>query len=138
MPEPGVSAATGTIDVMLRETLRLAEDVRAYILRRPGADATALMRLEESAEIGRITAQIGHASAWLLARQAVRRGELTAAEAREPAWRLEGGPLCDDDAPFAPGRDLPLELERLARRSHGLYARVRRLDEALEAESEAV
>lgn len=130
--QPAAPVAAGTLETMLAEAVRLAERTRDII--GPGRPAGAARRdplaeLERAAELGHVTTLVTACVAWLLARLAAAHGEIDAEEARAEPWRLL--PL---DALAGPGtacRDP--ELAALARACDGLYARIRRLDAALDS-----
>jgi regulator of CtrA degradation len=129
-------AGTTMVDGLLVETLRLAAQARAYLADAGGetCDGSAhagLCALVEACELNRLSARLGFSMAWLLTRHAVRMGELTADEAREPRWRLEGSEICLAAGPELPGEVSP-RLAEMLDRSLALYRRVaclnRRLD----------
>ncbi len=123
----------GTLEPLLAEALDLARRTRDLLVTadRPAArgDAGPLAALVRAAEIGRITTRLTASVAWLLGRRAVAAGELDPEAARDPHWRLL--PLPGPEAPSWPVDDP--EIARLARRSAALYARLQRLDAALDS-----
>ena len=85
------------------------------------------------AQIGRsfrITARLGHVVAWIMARRALRAGEISEAEARTEPYRLSCLDTClaedeDDDMASA-------ALKRLSLQSLFLYRRIARLDSLID------
>lgn len=116
------------LDRTYRDAVDLLTQLRDYLAvphREPMPDQPAA-RLEITLETTRLTAMLTSAVAWLMVRQAVGTGELTAAEACRPEHRLAGGDVAITEHP---GVAMPPMLDSLHARCRALYARVARLDE---------
>lgn len=125
------AADPGTVKQLLGQALRLAHQTRDHLLAETASTSRSpLAALTRAATFGRITTQLTASIAWLLACRAVAAGELDAETAREPRWRLLTVPEQADD--LLPADDP--ELARLARESAALYARLQRLDAALDSD----
>lgn len=124
-------AGTGPVtflDRTYRDAVELLTQLRDYLAvpDREGVPQPPAQRLTLTLETTRLTAMMTSAMAWLLVRQAVGTGEITADEAAQPQHRLAGGSIAVIDDP---GIDLPPLLGGLHARCRALYARVARLDE---------
>lgn len=80
----------------------------------------------------RLTSRMTQAMAWLLAQRAVQAGELTPAQACGGSYSLGGEDICTDPDGHT-DRRIPLPMRTLLDRSHSLYMRVWRLDQAARA-----
>ncbi len=136
MAEPRGQVEDALLARMLEEALFLAERTRGWILHRTSAGGGESLEaaLVHSLLLSRLTSRITATVAWLLARRAVREGELSWEQARtEPTWRLlplEGPSFRADHAAPADGVCDP-ELAALDRAARELYARAERLDREL-------
>ncbi len=135
MADPRAQVEDALLARMLEEALGLAERARGWILQRTGGESLEAA-LVHSLLLSRLTSRITAAVAWLLARRAVREGELSWEEAqREPAWRLlalDGPSFRFEDTVDSEGICDP-ELAALDRAALELYARVERLDRQLDS-----
>jgi regulator of CtrA degradation len=124
-------APTAFFNKTYDEALALLVEARDFLARGQdmGPDFSATTcRARMVVETSRLTSQLTHVMAWLLARKAVHAGELTPDQATQPPYVLERDEmLVGDDSPF--GDALPPALESLMDRSRNLYIRVSRLDE---------
>jgi regulator of CtrA degradation len=122
-------------DRLFREGMDLVEETASYL---DGEGRSQAKRLERAAALSyasesmRLTTRLMQAASWLLVQRAVREGEMTSAEARDPKYRLGARTLCATDSLDIDG--LPVQLADLLARSHSLYARVDRLDTAMFAD----
>lgn len=119
---------TRLVDSLYIEAMVLADEVRAYFDEPGRAERDALPpaeRVSFSCESLKVTTRLMHVIAWLLTRRAVEAGELTPAQAREPARRL--GTAQDSDPVVL--ACLPLTARMLIAASRDLYDRVRRIDQ---------
>lgn len=109
------------------EAMILADEVRTYFDETGRADRDALgpmQRVAFSCESLKVTTRLMHVIAWLLTRRAVETGELSEAQALEPARRL--GHAAESDPAIVAA--LPRTAQALVHASTDLYARVERLD----------
>lgn len=77
----------------------------------------------------RLTSRMTQSMAWLLAQRAVQAGEISPEEACSGTFSLGGEDICTD----LDGHDdqrVPPPMQNLLKRSHSLYMRVWRLDQA--------
>jgi regulator of CtrA degradation len=68
-------------------------------------------------------------ASWLLVHRAVREGEMTAPEARDPKYRLGARSVCSTTVDALPG--LPARLLDLLERSKRIYERIDRIETTL-------
>ena len=127
------AAVASLLDLLLAQALELARRTRDHLLHSsapaPESAADLVSALTRAAEFGRITSRLTASVAWLLARRAVLAGELEAQTATDPDWRL----LALDEAWSSPLAVTDPVLAALDRESAILYARLRRLDAALDS-----
>lgn len=119
------------IDGLYVEAMVLADEARSYFDRGGQQDRERLdpmARVAFSCESLKVTTRLMHVVAWLLVRRAVDHGEISAAEARQPARRL-GMAADTEDSLIA---NLPARAAEIVAASSDLYARVKRLDEELD------
>jgi regulator of CtrA degradation len=84
----------------------------------------------------RLTTRLMQSASWLLVQRAVREGEMTARDARDPKYRLGARTVCA--ASSEPSFDLPERLLGLLERSKRLYERVDRIEASIfDAEEKA-
>ena len=132
-------AASDMFERMFREGMDLVEETAAYLDGDGRAESRKLERaaaLAYASESMRLTTRLMQAASWLLVQRAVREGEMSAREARDPKYRLGARTICGaaGDGPA----NLPLRLAGLLERSARLYERIDRLDGQMFAEEEAV
>ena len=84
-------------------------------------------RIQLNCEAMRLTTRLAQVMAWLLAQRAVDAGEMTAAQARAPKYRLAAHEICLIDSTER-ARALSPKLGELMARSLELFERVARLD----------
>lgn len=77
----------------------------------------------------RLTSRMTQAMAWLLAQRAVQAGEIAPEEACGGTFSLGGERICTDPDGHDDSR-VPVGMQNLLHRSHSLYHRVWRLDQA--------
>ncbi|HYE00754.1 MAG TPA: DUF1465 family protein [Alphaproteobacteria bacterium] len=130
-----MSASTGTTAFFNRtydETMALLVEARNYVAHQEATDRQRLAapaRLRVSAESMRVTSRLTQVMAWLLAQKAVHAGELTAEAVASDDYALSGAAVCREPG-AVDDPELPSRLRGLLDRSHRLYVRVARLDEA--------
>lgn len=115
------------VSALYVEAMLLADEARAYFDEAGRAERdvlSPLARVGFSCESLKVTTRLMHIIAWLLTRRAVETGELTPADARDPARRL-GETVGSDPGIVA---TLPPRARALIHSSCDLYERVRRLD----------
>jgi regulator of CtrA degradation len=130
----GGDGSIAFFDRMFDETVALLHEARDYALERERAGYAKVhpaLQLLVACETLRVTARLTQIMAWLLVQKAVHAGEMTREEARAERNRLGGREVCLADRPWGP-IEMPRRLQGLLDRSHGLYARVVRLDEHAE------
>lgn len=84
-------------------------------------------RIQLNCEAMRLTTRLAQVMAWLLAQRAVDTGEMTAAQARQPKYRLAAHEICLFDSTERV-RAMSPKLGDLMARSLELFERVARLD----------
>ncbi|MBF0392640.1 MAG: DUF1465 family protein [Alphaproteobacteria bacterium] len=123
--------ATVFVDRMYRETLRLLEDARDYLLhweKRDRAGASLGTRLVISRECMLMTARLTSVMSWVLVQKAVEAGEISDDEAILDENRLLVREVHVRPLPAGPG-PLSARLWTMLERSNRLFQRVRRLDD---------
>jgi regulator of CtrA degradation len=125
-------ANSDMFDRMFREGMDLVEETATYLDGEGRAEAKKLERgsaLAYASESMRLTTRLMQSASWLLVQRAVREGEMTARDARDPKYRLGARAVCGvaSDASF----DLPTRLTDLLERSKRLYDRVDRIEASL-------
>jgi regulator of CtrA degradation len=124
---------------MFREGMDLVEETAEYLDGEGRAQSKQLERaaaLAYASESMRLTTRLMQSASWLLVQRAVREGEMSARDARDPKYRLGARSVCESstDALLA----LPEQLTNLLERSKRLYERVDRLEASLFDEREMV
>lgn len=111
--------------------MALVEETANYL---DGAGREASRALSRSSALSyagssmRLTTQLMQIASWLLVMRAVREGEMTPGEARDPKYRLKArDPFIGDMLEAG----LPPALIRLSEESGKLYARIVRIDDEL-------
>lgn len=127
-------AGSELFDRLFREGMALVEETAAYLDGPGRQESRALDRnaaLAYAAESMEITTRMMQAASWLVVQRAVRDGDMSPEEASGDKHRL-GAPLVEDRRgdPSEPN-PLPEALQGLAARSHSLFDRVVRLDQAI-------
>jgi regulator of CtrA degradation len=119
-------------DRMFREGMDLVEETAAYL---DGEGRSEAKRLERAAALAyasesmRLTTRLMQSASWLLVQRAVREGEMTPRDARDPKYRLGARSVCAASSDQMP--DLPERLVDLLSRSKRLYERVDRLENSI-------
>jgi regulator of CtrA degradation len=124
----GTRLTSKLVDSLYVEAMVLADEARAYFDLHGRDDRLSLdpiVRVGFSCEALKVTTRLMHVIAWLLTQRAVQAGELTLAEAFNPARRL-GDAVESDPAVL---EKLPEGALQLVQASRELYARVQRLDD---------
>jgi regulator of CtrA degradation len=114
---------------MFREGMDLVEETAAYLDGEGRNEAKKLERaaaLAYASESMRLTTRLMQSASWLLVQRAVREGEMSAIDARDPKYRLGARSVCAGGGEMFP--DLPQRLIDLLERSKRLYERVDRLE----------
>jgi regulator of CtrA degradation len=122
-------ANSDMFDRMFREGMDLVEETAAYLDGEGRGEAKKLERasaLAYASESMRLTTRLMQSASWLLVQRAVREGEMTARDARDPKYRLGAKSVCAalGDISF----ELPERLIDLLERSKRLYDRVDRIE----------
>ncbi len=125
-------ANSDMFDRMFSEGMDLVEETAAYLDGDGRAEAKKLERasaLAYASESMRLTTRLMQSASWLLVQRAVREGEMTARDARDPKYRLGARTVCA--ASGEPSFDLPERLVDLLERSKRLYERVDRIESSV-------
>jgi regulator of CtrA degradation len=129
-------AESDVFERMFRDGMDLVEETAAYL---DGEGRTESKRLERAVALAyasesmRLTTRLMQAASWLLVQRAVREGEMTSADARDPKYRLGARAICSTTTDTL--EELPLRLLSLLERSQRLYERVDRLDATMFGET---
>jgi regulator of CtrA degradation len=134
--EPAVRArefaSSEMFQKLFSEGMELVEETASY-LDGPGRDdAKSLDRagaLSYATESMKLTTRLMQAASWLLAQRAVAEGEMSAEDATEGKYRLNGDRPTQDLWPE--GEVAPQVLLDLVSRSRSLYLRLKRIDDSL-------
>jgi regulator of CtrA degradation len=125
-------ANSDMFDRMFREGMDLVEETAAYLDGDGRNEAKKLERasaLAYASESMRLTTRLMQSASWLLVQRAVREGEMSAKDARDPKYRLGARSVCAGGGEMFP--DLPARLMDLLERSKRLYERVDRLENSI-------
>lgn len=125
-------ASSDMFDRMFKEGMDLVEETAAYLDGDGRIEAKKLERISALAyasESMRLTTRLMQSASWLLVQRAVREGEMTAADARDPKYRLGARTVCSVSGEKL--HALPARLENLLERSKRLYERVDRIESSL-------
>lgn len=117
---------------LFREGMDLVEETAEYLDGEGRAEAKQLERssaLAYASESMRLTTRLMQSASWLLVHRAVREGEMTARDARDPKYRLGARSVCETNTDVS--LLLPEALSSLLERSKRLYERVDRLEASL-------
>ena len=132
-------AESDVFERMFRDGMDLVEETAAYLDGEGRAEAKRLERaaaLSYASESMRLTTRLMQAASWLLVQRAVREGEMSSADARDPKYRLGARTICASTSDHVD--DLPERLVVLLERSRRLYERVDRLDSTMFADEPPV
>ena len=129
-----------------REGMELVELAAVY-LDGPGRQESKLLSrnaaLAYASESMRLTTRLMQVASWLLVQRAVREGDMSAQEARDPRYRIGPKPVSRRTPAAAAEADrdnvehLPTDLIDLVDRSERLYDRIAHLDQRMYVEGEA-
>jgi regulator of CtrA degradation len=125
-------ANSDMFDRMFREGMDLVEETASYLDGDGRSEAKRLERpaaLAYASESMRLTTRLMQSASWLLVQRAVREGEMTPRDARDPKYRLGARSVCAAAGEVFP--DLPERLVDLLERSKRLYERVDRLEASI-------
>jgi regulator of CtrA degradation len=125
-------ASSDVFEKMFHEGMDLVSETATYLDGEGRAESRALDRsaaLSYASESMRLTTRLMQASSWLLVQRAVREGEMTPAQARDPKYRLGARRICSSEGELSD--QLPVRLVVLLQRSARLYERVDRLDASM-------
>src|SRR3989344_1355176 len=120
-------ARSELFDRTFREGMELVEETAAYLDGDGRRESRLLWRAAALAYAGesmKLTTRLMQIASWLLVQRAVREGDMTAAAACEPRYRLADRRV--ESAPNHP--ELPIALIEYLVRSEKLYDRARHLD----------
>ena len=123
-------ARSELFDRIFREGMELVEET-AHYLDGPGRQESKLLNrrdaLNYAGESMRLTTRLMQVASWLLVQRAVREGDMDAALACDPRYRLSPEPV----DPSIPAEALPIGLTDLLERSERLLDRVTHLDQRM-------
>jgi regulator of CtrA degradation len=123
-------ARSELFDRIFREGMVLVEET-AHYLDGPGRQESKLLNrrdaLNYAGESMRLTTRLMQVASWLLVQRAVREGDMEAALACDPRYRLSPEPA----DPAIPVEALPIGLTDLLERSERLHDRVTHLDQRM-------
>jgi regulator of CtrA degradation len=125
-------AGSDMFDRLFREGMDLVEETAAYLDGDGRSEAKKLERslaLAYASESMRLTTRLMQSASWLLVQRAVREGEMSASDAKDPKYRLGAKTVCAASGDAFP--DLPERLLSLLERSKRLYERVDRIEDSL-------
>jgi regulator of CtrA degradation len=117
-------------DRLFDDTIKLIERTIAYLERESPGDREPLSvgaKLVFATESMRLTSQLMQCMAWLLARKALQRGEITEFEAASPTYRLGTNSACGAES-LAGTETLPRRFRDLLAEGRSSYLRIARLD----------
>jgi len=117
-------------DRLFDDTIKLIERTIAYLERESPSDREPLSvgaKLVFATESMRLTSQLMQCMAWLLARKALRRGEISEFEAASPTYRLGTNSACSAES-LAGTETLPRRFRDLLAEGRSSYLRIARLD----------
>lgn len=129
-------ASSEMFQKLFQEGMDLVEETASY-LDGPGRDDSKTLdragALSYATESMKLTTRLMQSASWLLAQRAVAEGEMTAEEATDGKYRLGFDRPTDDLWPE--GEAAPTILMTLVERSRSLYARLKRIDDNLYADT---
>lgn len=122
------------INRLYDESFELLLEARNYFQYSPTAQALPAAsaprdRLFVNCQAMRLASRMTQSMAWLLAQRAVQAGEISPDEACAGNYSLGGESICTEEDGIDDQR-VPPSMQKLLRRSHSLYMRVLRLDQA--------
>ncbi len=129
------------LNKLYSESMDLLEEAHNYLsyhpsarqaLRQPNVWDAVFVNLQAM----RLTSRMTQAMAWLLAQRAVQTGEMTLHQACGGDFSLGAEDICTDLDGHNDNR-VPPSMQKLLERSHGIYMRVLRLDQAARAKISA-
>ena len=130
MPE-SIDISLELFDRLFDENIKLIERTITYLERESPADREQLSvgaKLVFATESMRLTSQLMQSMAWLLARKALQRGEISEFEAASSAYRLGSNSACSAES-LAGTETLPGRFRALLAEGRSSYLRIARLDQ---------
>ena len=127
-----MARSTPFVQKLYDESFSLLVEARNYFAYSGFNDKTAHTpreRLLLNYQAMRLTSRMTQVMAWMLAQRAIDNGELTPQQACDGTYSLGAETVCIDASDHDDPR-LPDGLRELLHRSHSMYMRVLRLDEA--------
>lgn len=127
------------LDKSYAEAMDLVHEAARYLEGEGKAARDALpdpLRAVFTGESLRMTTRLMQAVAWLMTQRAAANGEITAAEALDPAQRLSGREICLAP-PLSGSEDLPERLREMLQESRRIYERIARIEERMLAAAPA-
>ncbi len=118
-------------DRLFDDNIKLIERTIVYLERESPADREHLSvggKLVFATESMRLTSQLMQSMAWLLARKALQRGEISEFEAASPTYRLGTNSACSAES-LAGTETLPSRFRALLAEGRSSYLRIARLDQ---------
>lgn len=125
-------ARSSLFDRMFREGMDLVEETANYLDGEGRQEAKALDRsgaLAYASESMRLTTRLMQSASWLLVQRAVREGEMSPEDAKDPKYRLTARAVCTAVSDNTSA--LPERLQDLLERSKRIYERVERIDSSM-------
>ena len=132
-------AESDMFDKLFSDGMDLVEETAAYLDgegRQESKKLDKVLALQYASESMRLTTRLMQAASWLLVQRAVREGEMTPRDAKDPKYRIGAKAICITTRQISP--ELPPKLLELLRKSEQLYTRIDRLDNAMFIEEEKV
>ena len=132
-------AGSELFDRTFQEGMALVEEAAEYLDGAGRQESKLLSRngaLAYAGESMKLTTRLMQVASWLLVQRAVKEGDMTAEEARQPRYRIGGRGAADPSAvpaPTGPAEPLPDGLRELAERAARLFERVTHLDRSMYA-----
>ena len=124
--------SSDVFEKLFSEGMDLVEETASYL---DGEGRKQSKQLERAAaliyasESMRLTTRLMQSASWLLVQRAVREGEMSAEDARDPKYRIGAKAICAGTG--TPHAEIPAQLISLLERSQKLYLRIDRLDTAM-------
>lgn len=132
-------AGSELFDRTFQEGMALVEEAAEYLDGAGRQESKLLSRngaLLYAGESMKLTTRLMQVASWLLVQRAVKEGDMTADEARQPRYRIGGRVASEPSgvpAPTGAAEPLPEGLSELAERAARLYERVVHLDRSMYA-----
>lgn len=117
---------------LFSDGMDLVEETAFYLDGEGRQDSKRLdksLALSYASESMRLTTRLMQTASWLLVQRAVKEGEMSARDARDPKYRIGAKAICAASSNNA--ENLPAKLATLLNRSESLYLRIDRLDKAM-------